>query len=369
MMRHLGVFVTFKRALTALLFVAAALVSRTSSAVVIWPAYDGYITSPLTGTAVPTTDSLTISGLAHNPHAGTAPMTIDISAYNYDTQAWDYLTTATIAANATPVMTLYETMYRWSVTLSLNNPGTQYEYWLPTYPYPAWAHASAFETSQGRLALMAVGNGPRSFGSFDPGRASCLAEAGNTAALYNCASGEGLVVFYQPGVTQSPVSYSGWTTVAGNGSTGPGPFAYSAPGFAEVAWEVQSYVVDGHAVYNFLCEPVDTRPIWQRYLHPAKYPVQVYNHGGFSGITGTFDSSNLDKTTDPLGVCLSAAQNGWLAVASSYRGEQVSVGPASNQTPEFDIPEDTTQQEYCLGEVTDVLALLDQPFQGQVHVG
>jgi dipeptidyl aminopeptidase/acylaminoacyl peptidase len=64
------------------------------------------------------------------------------------------------------------------------------------------------------------------------------------------------------------------------------------------------------------------------------YPVIISNHGGFEG---------LPDWDDPNGFCVAAAKAGWALAESSYRGEDGSGG----------------RVEVCLGEVDDVLAMLD----------
>ena len=64
------------------------------------------------------------------------------------------------------------------------------------------------------------------------------------------------------------------------------------------------------------------------------HPVIMWNHGGFAGIPD-WNRKN--------GICAVAARAGWVLAESSYRGEDGSGG----------------RIEVCLGEVDDVLAMLD----------
>jgi poly(3-hydroxybutyrate) depolymerase len=66
----------------------------------------------------------------------------------------------------------------------------------------------------------------------------------------------------------------------------------------------------------------------------GRHPVLISNHGGFAGILG------LD---DPNGFCATSARSGWVVAESSYRGEDGSDGDV----------------EVCLGEVDDVMAMID----------
>ncbi len=85
-----------------------------------------------------------------------------------------------------------------------------------------------------------------------------------------------------------------------------------------VTYRSGGLVIDGQ-----VCRPVDGGP----------YPVVVYNHGGFMGLG-----------VDPMsGNCVDSARAGFVWIGSSYRGEDASEGVI----------------EVCLGEVDDVLAMLD----------
>jgi dipeptidyl aminopeptidase/acylaminoacyl peptidase len=65
----------------------------------------------------------------------------------------------------------------------------------------------------------------------------------------------------------------------------------------------------------------------------GRRPVLVLNHGGFEGLGSDWNG----------GLCKTAAQAGFVVLESSYRGEDGSEGSV----------------EFCLGEVDDVLAMLD----------
>jgi dienelactone hydrolase len=89
----------------------------------------------------------------------------------------------------------------------------------------------------------------------------------------------------------------------------------------EIDWV--SYASDGLQVNGQLCRPTDAGP----------YPVIVRNHGGFAGLTTSVQDS----------FCRGAAQNGYVVLDASYRGEDGSQG----------------QVEVCLGEVDDVEAMVE----------
>ena len=75
-------------------------------------------------------------------------------------------------------------------------------------------------------------------------------------------------------------------------------------------------------------------------------PVMVVNHGGFEGLGADWNG----------GLCKTLAQAGFVVLESSYRGEDGSEGAV----------------EFCLGEVDDVLAMLDivlaQPYADRNRV-
>jgi dienelactone hydrolase len=77
-------------------------------------------------------------------------------------------------------------------------------------------------------------------------------------------------------------------------------------------------------IFGQVCRPADLGP----------HPVLIYNHGGFGG---------LPDWEDPNGFCALSAKAGWAMAESSYRGEDGSGG----------------EIETCLGEVDDVLAMLE----------
>jgi dienelactone hydrolase len=91
----------------------------------------------------------------------------------------------------------------------------------------------------------------------------------------------------------------------------------------EILIERVTYRSEGLAIIGQICRPSGAGP----------WPVVVFNHGGFSGLLGEWGG----------GTCVDAARNDFVVVESSYRGEDGSEG----------------EIEVCLGEVTDVLVMLD----------
>lgn len=123
------------------------------------------------------------------------------------------------------------------------------------------------------------------------------------------------------------------------GSDDDAPAADAAPSAdaAPLAWEAVEVLFDdgeivtervkyrsgGLLIDGQVCRPVSGGP----------FPVVVFNHGGFMGL-------GIDPMT---GNCVDSARDGFVWIGSSYRGEDASEG----------------EVEVCLGEVDDVLAMID----------
>lgn len=93
---------------------------------------------------------------------------------------------------------------------------------------------------------------------------------------------------------------------------------------ADIVIEKVSYMSGKLKIIGQICRPKDAR----------RHPVLISNHGGFGG---------LPDWNDAEGFCAQTARSGWVLAESSYRGEDGSDGHI----------------EVCLGEVDDVLALVD----------
>ncbi len=93
----------------------------------------------------------------------------------------------------------------------------------------------------------------------------------------------------------------------------------------EIVAEKVSYMVDGLRVSGLVCYPVA----------PGRHPIVVSNHGGFQGLS----AGELSDQTS----CRQSARSGYVLIESSYRGEDESEG----------------EVEVCLGEVDDVLTMLE----------
>ena len=90
-----------------------------------------------------------------------------------------------------------------------------------------------------------------------------------------------------------------------------------------IVTERVTYRSGGLLIDGQVCRPVEGGP----------FPVIVFNHGGFMGLGVAPDSGN----------CVDSARSGFVWIGSSYRGEDASEGDV----------------EVCLGEVDDVLAMID----------
>ena len=93
---------------------------------------------------------------------------------------------------------------------------------------------------------------------------------------------------------------------------------------SRVVIEKVTYKSGDLIIFGQVCRPAGVGP----------HPVIIMNHGGFGGVPD-WDA--------PKGFCAVAAKAGWAVAESSYRGEDGSGG----------------RIEVCLGEVDDVLAMLD----------
>ena len=91
----------------------------------------------------------------------------------------------------------------------------------------------------------------------------------------------------------------------------------------EIVTERVKYRSGGLLIDGQVCRPASGGP----------FPLVVFNHGGFMGL-------GVDSMT---GNCVDSARSGFIWIGSSYRGEDASEG----------------EIEVCLGEVDDVLAMLD----------
>lgn len=92
----------------------------------------------------------------------------------------------------------------------------------------------------------------------------------------------------------------------------------------DIIMERVTYRSGNLVILGQVCRPASVGP----------HPVLIWNHGGFAGLT---------DWRQPDGFCANAAKDGWALAEASYRGEDGSSGDV----------------EVCLGEVDDVLAMLE----------
>ena len=206
-------------------------------------------------------------------------------------------------------------------------------------------------TSQGHLEIFASANG-NNFDTFSAAAWKSLALSGEdpVTADVQYSDGKSTVLFDQSGVGSGPETP--WVTVQGMISDPHSPF------YSPVAWSVGYYTVEGgKKIYGLICAPTTGGP----------YPVVIYNHGGTDStnggnITGVVTAAGWtaqpSNAPDGLGQCLDWAKRGWVFATSSYRGEAVQITSSSPEFPSSTWTSDGNV-EFCMGEVTDVMALTD----------
>ena len=252
--------------------------------------------------------------------------------------------TAISATSGLPAQTLGGTnysIYPWSFDAGV----------LPANFWSPQSIVADLATSQGHLELFASSDG-NNFYTFSPAAWNSVVLSGEypVTAGVQYSDGKSTVLFDQSGVGSSHGSL--WVTVQGMISDSHSPY------YSPVAWSVGYYTVEGgKKIYGLICAPPTGGP----------YPVVIYNHGG----TGNTNGGNITGvvtaagwTTQPsgapdgLGQCLDWAKRGWVFATSSYRGEAVSITSSSPQFPSSTWTSDGNV-EFCMGEVTDVMALTD----------
>lgn len=254
------------------------------------------------------------------------------------------------------------TIYPWTFTFTPTA-----DYWAPQLPF-----AAGVPTSQGHLELFAEAGGT-SLPTFSPDALKSMQQSPiystdpQDAAL-QFTDGDSTVLFDQYGVGgQRPAS---WTSVAGMISIPPPPPPPNNSNYPEVAWSVGSYNVGpangGITIYALICAP----------RQGGNYPMVVYNHGGINYGAGNDLGSLHGKVTadgwttapsagaaDDLGQCIDWAKRGWIFAMSSYRAESIAITSDSPSFPSNTWTSGATKangsSEFCLGEVTDVMALVN----------
>jgi hypothetical protein len=297
------------------------------------------VTSPLSRTPAESSSGVILQG-----YAGVAGQSITIQAIDQNTGNPVTLGPATAAMTGTSYKASNGqtyTLYPWSYNAGV----LAQNYWSPQSIVPDLA------TSQGHLEITATGGGT-AFDTFSQAAAdSAVASHQDPADAGNQYSdGKSTVLFDQTGV--------------GYGAETPfvplqGMISDShVQGYSAVAWSVGYYTVEnGKKIYALICAPTEGGP----------YPVVVYNHGGINAsdagnLTGSITTAGWTKQpangADNLGQCLDWAKRGWIFATSSYRGESVNITSASSEFANFNKTSDGNP-EFCMGEVTDVMALTD----------
>ena len=269
---------------------------------------------------------------------------ITIQAVDQNTSNLVTRGTAISATSGFPAQTLGGTnysIYPWSFDAGV----------LPANFWSPQSIVADLATSQGHLELFASVDG-NNFYTFSPAAWNSVVLSGEdpVTAGVQYSDGKSTVLFDQSGVGSSHGSL--WVTVQGMISDSHSPY------YSPVAWSVGYYTVEGgKKIYGLICAPTTGGP----------YPVVIYNHGGTDNtnggsITGVVTASGWTAqppgAPDGLGQCLDWAKRGWVFATSSYRGEAVTITSSSPEFPSSTWTSDGSV-EFCMGEVTDVMALTD----------
>jgi hypothetical protein len=297
------------------------------------------VTSPLSRTPAESGNPVTLKG-----YASSAKEVVTIQAVDQNTGVLSTLGTTTAANTGSPFTTAtgtHYTMYPWTYSAGVLAP----HYWSPQTIVPDLA------TAQGHLEIAASAGGNTLDTFSQAAMNSVLASNKDPATAGNeYSDGKSTVLFDQTGVGSG--AESPWTQVAGMISDSHSPY-YSA-----VAWSVGYYTVEnGKKIYALICAPTKS----------GSYPVVIYNHGGTDGtnggnlngvVTSTGWTQQPTNGPDSLGQCVDWAKRGWVFATTTYRGENVNI---ASMSPQFTANTWTSDGnvEFCMGEVTDVMALTD----------
>jgi hypothetical protein len=243
------------------------------------------------------------------------------------------------------------TMYPWAFPAGV----LASNYWSPQAP------VDDLKTSQGHLEIIAS-DGGQPFATYSPGAVQAAMAAGTTVGISagGFSDGTSTVQFDQSGT--------------GNPAHGPWVNSYgmkmTQSGYPQVAWSAGYYTVEGGKnIYALICAPTSGGP----------YPAVIFNHGGIDSpatptggdLTGVIASGwtvQPNGATDSLGQCLDWAKRGWVFATSAYRGSTVTI---TQGTTTLFTHQSGGTPEFCLGEVTDVLALTDivANYDGSIAIG
>ena len=309
------------------------LLLATSSAVL------AQVLSPSSRTASESTDSVVLKGYAASPG-----QKVKIEAVNQNTGTFvtiDTVSAATSGVTYRAASGVKYKLYPWTYNggvLAAND-------WSPQ------SIVADLTTSQGHLELRAtIGRNTilETFSQPAFNALSLLSSHDFLKAAQLHTDGNSTVLFDQDGVGSGPATP--WVNVQGMVSAPP------SGGYLSVAWSVGSYNVEGgKTIYALICSPATGGP----------YPVAIYNHGGIlalGNLHGTVTAAGWTTppsgTSDDLGQCVDWAKRGWVFAMSSYRNESIGITSSSSK---FQTGTWTSggNPEFCLGEVTDVMALTD----------
>ena len=266
------------------------------------------IWSPNSRIEVEKQNTIAITGYTHQPSS-----LVKVFARNNNTGALEQLG-QTVSAPSEAFTG--SGLYYWSTNVSTAAPTL----WAPTQ-----LGVGDYSNVAGRLELSATVGGGQ-LGTFTPDAASCTisevlgGESYKDAGLH-CYDGYHVVHFDNTGLTQGadPNAWHDVQTIANE----------------DLQIDVFTYESQGLDVVGVVCRP----PYDENNPPQSPLPVHVINHGGTLGI-GEFD----------VFLCQQFALGGWVAVMSAYRGEPV---------PGYATPQNNGEVEFCLGEVTDVLRIID----------
>jgi hypothetical protein len=319
------------------------------------------VMSPSSRTPAESSAAVTLKG-----YTTSGKQKIAIAAVNQNTGILEPLGTATSEMTGMPFTTsggTPYTAYPWTYSAGVLDK----KYWSPQNIVPD------LSTAQGHLEIVASANG-NAFNTFSQAAMNSVLSSGKdpAAAGAEFSDGTSTVLFDQNGVGSGPEG--SWVSDRGLISNPP------TAGFLKVAWSVGHYTVEGgKKIYGLICTPTTGGP----------YPVIVFNHGG----TGLGNGGNVNGAVtvsgwtsqpfipsmvpgmptilpDTLGQCIDWAKRGWVYAASSYRGENVNI---TSSDPDFAGGTWTSDGlvEFCMGEITDVMALADllANHAGSISVG
>jgi hypothetical protein len=291
------------------------------------------------------TDSQSSNAISLSGYAQTAGETVTIQGVDQNTGNLVTRGTATASTSGTTYTASSGgtyVMYPWTFSAGV----------LPTNYWAPQSIVQNVATSQGHLEIFASAGGSYLPTFSQAAMSSVLSSGRDPATAGNTyKDGDSTVLFDPYGVGSA--AETSWVNVQGMISN------ENSPLYSEVAWSVGYYTVQGGTkIYGLICTPTTGGP----------YPVVVYNHGGYDASTGgnlngaiTSSGWTSQPTTGPdeLGQCLDWAKRGWVVAMSSFRGQNVTITSASSAFPSSSTWTSGGAVEFCLGEVTDALALTD----------